>query len=142
MVWDIACLAPGTAAAYAPVAGGFWDPLPEGCAGPAHILHTHGFTDRVVPLEGRPIGDGDFRAQQGDIYAGLAIWRRTLGCGTRADAEEAAGDIWRKTWSGCRAGGSLTFVLHPGEHAIPRDWQDMALDWFEELPAPPAAGAR
>ncbi|MGF1627249.1 MAG: alpha/beta hydrolase family esterase, partial [Alphaproteobacteria bacterium] len=32
MTWDIACLAPDTAAAYAPVAGGFWDPLPDACA--------------------------------------------------------------------------------------------------------------
>ena len=132
MTWDIACLAPETAAAYAPIAGGFWDPLPDSCAAPVHLLHTHGFTDPVVPLEGRPIGDGDFQAQQGDIYAGLAIWRRTMGCGTRADGYQIEGEVWRKSWTACDA-GSLTFVLHPGEHSIPPGWADMALDWFETV---------
>ena len=132
MTWDIACLAPDTAAAYAPVSGGFWNPLPTACAAPVHMLHAHGFTDPVVPLEGRPIGDGDFQAQQGDIYAGLAIWRRTMGCGTRADAYDIQGEIWRKSWTDCAAGGSLGFVLHPGEHSIPPGWHDMALDWFED----------
>lgn len=131
MTWDIACLAPDTAAAYAPVSGGFWDPLPEACAAPVHLMHAHGFADTVVPLEGRPIGDGDFQAQQGDIYAGLAIWRRTLGCGTREDGHDIQGDLWRKSWTECHPGGSLTFLLHPGGHSIPAGWQDLALDWFE-----------
>lgn len=133
MVWDLACLAPDAAAGYAPISGGFWEPMATECAGPVHMLHTHGFTDRTVPLEGRPIGDGDFHSQQGDIWAGLALWRRTLGCGTRADEAETDDRFWRKIWSDCDA-GSLTLVLHGGGHGIPEGWTAMALDWFEALP--------
>jgi polyhydroxybutyrate depolymerase len=50
MVWDVACHAPGTARAYSPVAGAFWEPMPDGCAGPVDLFHTHGWSDRVVPL--------------------------------------------------------------------------------------------
>lgn len=134
MVWDFACLAPDAAAAFAPVSGGFWEPMATECAAPVHMLHTHGFTDTVVPLEGRPIEGHDFQGRQSDIFAGLQLWRRTLGCGTRADAAEADDRFWRKTWSTC-AGGSLELVLHAGGHQIPQGWTAMALDWFEALPA-------
>ncbi|PWE29347.1 hypothetical protein DDZ14_17315 [Maritimibacter sp. 55A14] len=40
MVWDVACLAPDLARAYAPVSGGFWLPMTEECMGPVHLLHT------------------------------------------------------------------------------------------------------
>jgi len=134
MVWDLACAAPDTAAAYAPVAGGFWDPLPESCAGPVRLLHTHGFSDTVVPLEGRAIGEGADPLRQGDIHAGLAIWRETLGCPSNPDVHEVDGAFWRKAWTTCAEGG-LGLVLFPGGHRVPEGWTDLALDWFE-------AGAR
>ena len=67
LVWYLACAAPRDFAAFAPVAGGFWQPLPETCAGPVKLLHTHGWRDRTVPLEGRPLRPG---LEQGDIFAG------------------------------------------------------------------------
>jgi len=143
MVWDVACSAPGTAAAYAPVAGGFWRPHPASCAGPVRLFHIHGFTDATVPLEGRPVAGGAL--VQGDIYEGLQLWRETNQCGTRAGEQVARtggdagadGPYWRKTWTDC-AEGALSFVLHPGGHGLPAGWSDMILDWFETLPA--AAG--
>lgn len=130
MVWDLACAEPDTAAAYAPVAGAFWAPLPEACAGPVRLLHTHGFSDTVVPLEGRPIGEGPTALLQGDVFAGLAIWRETLGCPPDADAHALAEGFWRKSWTRCAA-GALDLVLFPDGHRVPEGWTDLALDWFE-----------
>ena len=64
----LACREPEIAAAFAPVAGGFWRPHPEDCAGPVKLLHTHGWRDQTVPLEGRPLGETpNGRVEQGDI---------------------------------------------------------------------------
>ena len=69
----IACKTPTTFAAFAPVAGSFWNPLPETCAGPVRLLHVHGWTDTTVPPEGRRLRvgitqgvciDGDLAADQ------------------------------------------------------------------------------
>ena len=73
LVWYLACADPGLAAAYAPVAGAFWRPHPEmgSCAGPVRLLHTHGWRDETVPLEGRPLRGGEIL--QGDVFHGLEI---------------------------------------------------------------------
>ena len=134
MVWDVACTAPDTAAAYAPVAGGFWRPYPSGCAAPVRLLHTHGFSDTTVPLEGRLLRGGP--AEQGDIYEGLKLWRKIDGCGARASRHDTREPFWRKDWTDCAA-GDLAFALHSGGHGVPEAWAEMALEWFE---APPRAG--
>ena len=93
MVSYLACADPGAFAAYAPVAGSFWRPHPKACAGPVRLLHTHGWTDMTVPLEGRNVGG----ATQGDVFAALEIWRRTNGCtALRADTFGTEGETtWR-----------------------------------------------
>ena len=132
MVTYLACEAPGSFAAFAPVAGGFWRPHPEACAGPVNLFHTHGWTDTVVPLEGRPLGGGRYR--QGDIFAGLELFRAANGCtGHRPDAIEADGPTWRRVWTGCGTGGALELALFPGGHTVPEDWGDRTLDWFETV---------
>lgn len=132
MVWEVACLAPETATAYAPVSGGFWLPMTEECAGPVNLLHTHGFSDTVVPLEGRRIVHGDVDITQGDIWEGLQLWRREMGCRSNAADHEIADGLWRKRWA-CE-NGSLDLVLHKGGHGLPKGWTALALDWFEALP--------
>lgn len=128
-VWDVACAYPERFDGYVSVAGGFWEPMTRSCAGPVRLLHIHGWRDRTVPLEGRPLGSG--RAQ-GDIHQGLIVWRRTNGCsGQRADAFETEGDLWTRRWIECDA-GALEFIMHPGGHGAPRGWAARALDWFEE----------
>lgn len=132
MAWNAACLAPDLARAYAPVAGALWEPMPDRCAGPVDLFHVHGWTDRVVPLEGRPLGG---EVVQGDVWKSLRLLREAGGCGNlQPDAASAAGDAWRRHWTDC-AGGSILLSLHPGGHAIPDGWLDRALDWFEALPA-------
>lgn len=130
MVSYLACATPEAFFAYAPVAGGFWRPDPTGCAGPVRLLHTHGWADRTVPLEGRILGGGRF--EQGDIFAGLEIWRRTNDCaGQDPTSTSRDGAFWHRVWDDCTANSALEFVLFPGGHTLPAGWSDMMLDWFE-----------
>ncbi|NKB54517.1 MAG: polyhydroxybutyrate depolymerase [Rhizobiaceae bacterium] len=132
MVWEMACLAPDFARAYAPAAGGFWLPMTEDCLGPVDLLHTHGFADKVVPLEGRTIESQQFgKFTQADIWAGLRLWRRENGCVDAAAGHEIADGQWRKIWN-CEA-GSLALILHKGGHGRPKGWTISVLDWFEGL---------
>ena len=131
MVWYLACRTPGEFAAFAPVAGGFWDPLPPSCAGPVKLLHTHGWADPTVPLEGRIVRSG---LVQGDIFAGLAIWRAANGCATQAPtAITLEGPAWHRRWTSCAPGTWLEFALHDGGHDVPDWWAAMARGWFERI---------
>jgi len=129
MVWDIACQDPTFATAYAPLAGAFWDDLPETCAGPVTLFHTHGWNDRTVPLEGRSFRDG--QVVQGDVWAALKILRETNGCDARQPERNSfEGDLWLRHWTDCKA-GSIQLMLHKGGHGAPRGWAPRMLDWFE-----------
>ncbi len=130
MVNYLACTAPQAFAAYASVSGGFWRPQPDHCAGPVRLFHTHGWSDRTVPLEGRVLGGGRF--EQGDIFAGLEVWRETNGCaGQNPDSYTETGVFWRRKWSDCAPESALELAMFPGGHQVPTGWGDMVLDWFE-----------
>ncbi|WP_121062157.1 alpha/beta hydrolase family esterase [Chachezhania antarctica] len=130
MVTYIACDTPDAFPAYAPIAGGFWRPHPDRCAGPVKLHHTHGWTDATVPLEGRYLRNGQW--QQGDIFAGLEIFRASNACPTEtADSFDMTEPFWRRSWTVCADGSALELALHPGGHMIPPGWADMAIDWFE-----------
>jgi len=130
MVTYIACDTPDAFPAYAPIAGGFWRPHPEGCAAPVKLLHTHGWVDKTVPLEGRYLRNGTL--QQGDIFAGLEIFRASNRCPTEtADTFDMTDPFWRRSWTRCVDGSALELALHPGGHMIPPGWAKMAIEWFE-----------
>ncbi|MEX0365013.1 MAG: polyhydroxybutyrate depolymerase, partial [Ruegeria sp.] len=130
MVWDIACRDPSFADAYAPVAGAFWDALPARCTAPVMLFHTHGWTDRTVPLEGRSFGGG--LVVQGDVWASLKILRETNGCDARQPERNSfEGDLWFRHWTDC-AGGDIELMLHKGGHGAPPGWAKRMLDWFED----------
>jgi polyhydroxybutyrate depolymerase len=134
LTWYLACQSPASFAAYAPVAGGFWRPHPvaEDCAGPVKLLHTHGWRDSTVPLEGRPIWGG--RIHQGDIFQGLQLWRKKNGCNAgRPDRFVTKGTFWRRTWTSCDKDTALELAMHAGAHGVPRGWATMAIDWFETV---------
>ena len=128
MVWDVACADPEFADAYAALAGAFWDDLPSECAAPVRMFHTHGWNDRVVPLEGRSFG----AVVQGDVWASLKILRETNGCVNRQpESSRFDGDYWFRHWGDCEA-GEIDLMLHQGGHGAPRGWSGLMLDWFEE----------
>jgi len=136
----LACWDPTVATAFAPVAGGFWRPHPEDCAGPVKLLHTHGWRDKTVPLEGRPLSS--VGVEQGDIFQTLQRWRTENNCAKyRADTFVTDGPFWRRIWTHCAEGTALEFALHAGGHSVPAAWANHAIDWFESLPPAPSAEA-
>lgn len=133
LTWYLACADPALGAGYVPVAGAFWreHPAPGSCAGPVRLLHTHGWRDETVPLEGRPLRSG---VVQGDVFRGLELLRIANGCdGLRADAYDTDGPYWRRWWTRCTPGSALEFALHTGGHGVPDGWADLALDWFARV---------
>ncbi|MEM6385827.1 MAG: alpha/beta fold hydrolase [Pseudomonadota bacterium] len=133
-----ACLAPDNFAAYAPLGGNFWRPHPSECAGPVRLLHTHGWADATVPLEGRVVNDlpaDDPRAfAQGDIFHAMSVWRRTNGClHLKADRFATDGPYWRRIWERCAPDTALELALFPGGHSVPASWADLVVNWFEGL---------
>ncbi len=132
----IACFHPDSFAAYAPVGGNMWRPHPESCAGPVRMLHTHGWSDGTVPLEGRLIR-GDLAHDpdavvQGDVFAVLEVFRRANRCDYHdPDHFEIGEQYWTRTWENCAPGSALEFALHSGGHSVPPGWAELVLDWFE-----------
>ena len=132
----LACAAPDAFPAYAPVGGNFWHPLPDTCAGPAPMLHTHGWRDGTVPLEGRLLRGGAMTdpgvVAQGNVFEALTIWRAANGCPDLQARDFPATDgFLRRAWRDCDA--ALEFAMFDGGHGIPPGWTGMALDWFEGL---------
>lgn len=128
----VACAQPESFAAYAPVAGSFWRPLPERCSGPVRLLHTHGKADGTVPLEGREIMPGFV---QGNVFDAMQIWRNANDCAASDEGETRTLGIYTiQDWTRCSSKSSLSFALHDGGHIIPKGWAKMAVDWFEALP--------
>lgn len=111
MVWELACRRGDRFAGFAPIAGVFWRPIPEGCAGRfQNVLHVHGTSDEVVPLAGRPIGP----ARQGDVYDALALAAARGGYATEETvAAEGRLDCARRENG---SGDLLELCLHPGGH--------------------------
>ena len=137
LAWYLACQDPSVAKAYAPIAGAFWRPHPEAldCAGPVKLLHTHGWQDGTVPLEGRPIGPIDNpRIVQGDVFHGLQVMREVNGCKhLKADKYETEGKFLKRWWTRCAPNSALQFNLFPGGHSVTKGWAKEAIDWFEGL---------
>jgi polyhydroxybutyrate depolymerase len=134
----LACTSPDSFKAYAPVAGSFWRPHPESCEGPVQLLHTHGWTDGTVPLEGRVLRGGDIRDDaafaQGDVFHAMDIWRETNECfQLKADNFNTAGYFWRRKWERCAPDTALELALFPAGHIVPNGWAEMAIEWFEAL---------
>ncbi|MFO7857067.1 MAG: polyhydroxybutyrate depolymerase [Paracoccaceae bacterium] len=134
MAWRQACDAPESFRAYLPIAGLLWRPLPEACAGPVRLLHVHGWSDPVVPMEGRSVAGG--RLTQGDLFAGLDLLRRANGCARDdPDAYGAEGAFLLRRWTDCAPGSALGFALFDGGHRIPEGWAALALGWEPTLDA-------
>lgn len=134
----LACTAPQSFAAYAPLGGNFWRPHPTRCEGPVRLLHTHGWRDGTVPLEGRVLRGEDSRDPnaliQGDIFHAMSIWRQTNGCyQLKADSFVTEPEYWHRRWERCEPGSALELVLYPGGHSIPKGWSSLVIKWFEAL---------
>ena len=119
MTWTVACARGDAFAGYIPIAGVFWAPEPESCrASPAPVIHIHGTSDKIVPLEGRPID----QTRQGDVHKTLAMYARHGGFGPSAATRRGAlACEERRNADGMR----LDLCLHDGGHQ--RDTQHRGL---------------
>lgn len=71
LVWNLACQMGDRFAGLAPIAGTFWRSVPVDCpAPPASLIHLHGSSDQIVPMQGRAIGD----TFQGDVNQAIAMY--------------------------------------------------------------------
>ncbi|TAJ27950.1 alpha/beta fold hydrolase [Bosea sp. (in: a-proteobacteria)] len=127
MVWYLACRMPQRFAAFAPIAGAFWQPLPESCALPRPpFIHVHGLADRTIPLAGRSLRQG---VRQGDLFKSLAVlapdgctaaWENEI---RRADPPE--GLACRRA-RGCSSPALLELCIHAGGHVAEAGWVERA----------------
>ena len=132
MVWYEACMRGQAFAAYAPIAGAFWLPMPANCpGGPVNLSHIHGLTDAMVPLEGREPAPGFV---QGDVFAALGLLRGIDGCEAAPTRFENDGPLMCRVWEGCTSGRSIRLCLHPFEHDLRPDWIADAWTWVQSLP--------
>lgn len=132
----VACFSPDLFAAYAPVGGNLWRPHPDHCTAPVKMLHTHGWRDGVVPIEGRLLrGEGLTNPDaliQGDAFRAMELFRVANECvNHKPDRFDISEQFWRRAWDRCAQGSALEFALHTGGHSVPKGWAEMALEWFE-----------
>lgn len=125
MVWNLACYRATLFAGFAPIAGAFWNPIPEHCpAVPPFLFHVHGTADTTVPLAGRPIGE---RWHQGDVAKSLSVWQREAGLPTVFPAAAPAQGL------GCQRQQTdqvfFEVCLHSGGHSVRAEW--IARAWRE-----------
>ncbi len=120
LTWNLACHEGRLFAAYAPIAGTFWAPLPKACPSPpVHLIHFHGASDMVVPLGGRVIAD----SKQGEVQKAIELFAESGGFGP-ASMEVAEGlscEMRRNP-----EGKVLEFCTHPGNHAYKADYLRLA----------------
>lgn len=127
LTWEIACRAPGFAAAYAPVAASRMGDVPR-CAAPVRLLHTHGRSDEVVRIDGELWRTGG-RTMYPPLTDLLDAFAGNSGC-LRSETSRDGG-FERTNWSDCAPGGSLSLLMHEGGHTIPFAWYSAVIDWFE-----------
>lgn len=141
MVWYLACRMPQRFAAFAPIAGAFWEPLPESCASPRpNLIHVHGTADTTVPLAGRTLRQG---SRQGDLFRSLAIFapgRCTAPFPAAVQAVSTAALICSVA-EHCSGTARLELCLHAGGHMSDPAWVERA--WRIAMPAnaPPATAS-
>ncbi|MEM7061177.1 MAG: PHB depolymerase family esterase [Pseudomonadota bacterium] len=137
LAWEIACHNPRLAAAYAPIASGYLGKMPQQCAGPVRLMHTHGRTDPIVPLSpDNPWSSGGARMQQLD--SALERIAGTGGCHTQKNVAKFR-EYSRSGWSDCISNASVDLLVHNGGHDIPLSWYSTVVDWFEKGIRPPSS---
>ncbi|WP_377841556.1 alpha/beta hydrolase family esterase [Bosea sp. UC22_33] len=138
MVWYLACRMPRRFAAFAPIAGAFWEPLPESCDGPRRpLIHVHGTSDMTVPLAGRSLRQG---SRQGDVFKSLAVFAPggcTAGWAEAARAALAPEVLACRVATGCGGTARLELCLHAGGHIADAVWVERA--WRLTMPPPASA---
>ncbi len=129
VTWQLACERGDLFAGFAPIAGTFWAPVPGSCeSDPVNLFHTHGTTDRIVPLAGRPIGS----THQGDVVRALDLLRMQ---GDFNGPEEFEVDGLACTRETNPGGKVMEFCTHPGGHSVRAAYIERAWRRLQEIGA-------
>ncbi|MCI4662896.1 MAG: alpha/beta hydrolase-fold protein [Neomegalonema sp.] len=119
MVWHLACERGDRFLGFAPIAGTYWDPLPEQCSTrPRWLLHVHGTSDTVVPIKGRLLRD---TWRQGDVDAGFAFFTANAPI---IATDEALPKMACSHW--LRENQTFRFCRHQGGHIYKAEWVEEA----------------
>jgi polyhydroxybutyrate depolymerase len=132
VVWEIACKGDGRFAAFLPVAGVWWQPMPTECAAPRRpLLHIHGVNDPVMPMGGRNLRD---RWKQGDVAIAAATMRVNNGCDINGKRRtEQRGALTCVFEDSCASGKPVAVCLHQGDHHTNPVWFKQVRDWLEDV---------
>jgi polyhydroxybutyrate depolymerase len=131
VVWEVACKGDGRFAAFMPVAGVWWQPMPKECTAPKRpLLHIHGINDPVMPMGGRNLRD---RWKQGDVAAALATMRVTNSCEIGKSRREQRGELTCVFEDGCASGKPVALCLHQGDHHTNPVWFTQVTDWLSTV---------
>ncbi|MDX5592248.1 polyhydroxybutyrate depolymerase [Pseudovibrio sp. SPO723] len=122
MVWYLACYRGAAFDGFAPIAGAFWDPMPQTCPSDLTFLtHIHGTKDRTVPLEGRRIGG---KWHQSDVFKSLDLWKARAQLPQAPMNEDQDGRLTCNDWQQHEA--YLEICLHDGGHTFRAEWVERA----------------
>ena len=112
MTWTLACHRSDKYAAFVPIAGTFWRPVPDKCTTPVtSIIHLHGDRDPTVPLKGRPIRP----THQGNVFKALEMY---AGYGKFGPAKDISRGKLRCKTRRNASGRILEFCLFSGGHTF------------------------
>ncbi len=126
MIWTLACHRSEAFAAFAPMAGTFWRPIPKSCTTPpASLIHIHGDRDKTVPLKGRKVRD----AQQGDVKQVLDMYSQY---GSFTSAGQSTVDNLRCENQVNSNSDILRFCLFSGGHSFRTGLVKSAWRMFEK----------
>ena len=136
LIWEIACHNPEIGSAYAVHAGGYLGRLPSECQQPVKFLHTHGTRDTIVEYGGMENVSGNVDMRP--IPEALRMLERTNNCDERSLGPTGElPNFARYTYSNCAQGSALELMIHQGGHDYPRNWIQVAIDWFEDVNSGP-----
>lgn len=127
MTWTLACRRGDRFFAFVPIAGTFWAPIPRDCTNPpVNLLHIHGTSDTVVPLDGRPIAD----TRQGVVADALAMFRAAAEHGAPASVDGPEGLACEGSTGA--ADSRILLCLHDGGHSVEARWVEWGWRLFAE----------
>ncbi len=123
MTWTLACGMGDTFAGFVPYSGTFWDPVPETCSSPpAMLIHIHGMSDDVVPLDGRPIGP----TRQGNVMQAFQMYAAHGGLAAPERADFPHGEACMVSMG--EDTGALALCVFDGGHSYSTERVEWAIE--------------
>lgn len=131
MVWNLSCYMGAEFAGFAPIAGTFWDPLPDKCPSEMpNLMHYHGRKDGTFPLAGRSIAGGLYR--QGNTYESFSLWQTQGACEAEKPVVTQTEHFQCERRSACGS-AILELCLHEGGHIYRAAWIERSWEILTDL---------